>query len=70
VIPKEMLLLMIHQAMLGKKFGPARVLPILMACFGSFTLLAVAAKNFAGLMTLRWFLGSFTPSPSKSLKYL
>jgi hypothetical protein len=25
--------------MLGKKFGPARVLPILMASFGSFTLL-------------------------------
>jgi hypothetical protein len=25
--------------MLGKKYGPAIVLPILMACFGSFTLL-------------------------------
>lgn len=44
-------------AMLGKRFGPARVLPILMFCFGSMTLLTVAAQNFAGMMTLRWFLG-------------
>ncbi|KAH6717890.1 MFS transporter-like protein [Leptodontidium sp. 2 PMI_412] len=44
-------------AMLGKKFGPAVVLPILMACFGSLTILGVAVKNFAGMMTLRWFLG-------------
>ncbi|KAH7413150.1 major facilitator superfamily domain-containing protein [Cadophora sp. MPI-SDFR-AT-0126] len=41
----------------GKKFGPAVVLPILMACFGSLTILGVAVKNFAGMMTLRWFLG-------------
>jgi sugar phosphate permease len=32
-------------AMLGKKFGPARVLPILMGCFGSFTLLTGKAAN-------------------------
>ncbi|PMD56405.1 MFS general substrate transporter [Hyaloscypha bicolor E] len=44
-------------AMLGKKFGPAIVLPILMACFGSFTLLTVAATNFAGMLVLRLFLG-------------
>lgn len=44
-------------AMLGKKFGPARVLPILMAAFGSFTLLAVAATNFPGMLVLRIFLG-------------
>jgi MFS family permease len=43
--------------MLGKKFGPAVVLPILMACFGSMTILTVAATNFGGMMALRWFLG-------------
>ncbi|KAK3331513.1 MFS transporter [Apodospora peruviana] len=41
----------------GKKYGPSRVLPIMMFCFGSCTLLVVAAHNFAGIMTLRWFLG-------------
>lgn len=57
------------QAMLGKKFGPAVVLPILMACFGSLTILGVAVKNFAGMMTLRWFLGkhSSTMCPMKVL---
>ncbi|KAI9048038.1 hypothetical protein LZ554_007836 [Drepanopeziza brunnea f. sp. 'monogermtubi'] len=44
-------------AMLGKKFGPARVLPVLMLCFGSFTILGVAARSFGGMMALRWFLG-------------
>ncbi|KAK8110214.1 uncharacterized protein PG998_006671 [Apiospora kogelbergensis] len=44
-------------AMLGKKFGPARVLPILMCAFGSMTLLTAAAKNFSGIFALRWFLG-------------
>ncbi|TGO30164.1 hypothetical protein BPAE_0007g00410 [Botrytis paeoniae] len=44
-------------AMLGKKYGPATVLPILMMFFGSFTILGVAAQNFGGMMTLRWFLG-------------
>lgn len=44
-------------AMLGKKFGPARVLPILMFTFGSFTLLSAAAYNFGGLFAIRWFLG-------------
>ena len=43
--------------MLGKKFGPARVLPILMFTFGSMTLLSAAAKNFSGIFALRWFLG-------------
>jgi MFS family permease len=43
--------------MLGKKFGPATVLPILMGCFGAFTLLTVAASNFAGMLVLRIFLG-------------
>jgi MFS family permease len=42
---------------LGKKYGPNRILPIMMFSFGSFTLLVAAVKNFAGLMTLRWFLG-------------
>ncbi|GES57027.1 MFS general substrate transporter [Aspergillus terreus] len=44
-------------AMLGKKFSPARVLPILMFTFGSFTLLSAATKNFGGIFALRWFLG-------------
>ncbi|KAK3372747.1 MFS transporter [Podospora didyma] len=41
----------------GKKYGPSRVLPCMMFCFGCATLLVVATTNFAGLMTLRWFLG-------------
>ncbi|KAB8292141.1 hypothetical protein EYC80_007884 [Monilinia laxa] len=44
-------------AMLGKKYGPALVLPILMMFFGSFTILGVAVQNFSGMMALRWFLG-------------
>ncbi|KAL4782187.1 major facilitator superfamily domain-containing protein [Aspergillus varians] len=44
-------------AMLGKRFSPGRVLPILMFCFGSFTLLASSTKNFGGIFALRWFLG-------------
>lgn len=42
---------------LGKQYGPNRVLPLMMFAFGSCTLLVTAAKNFAGIMTLRWFLG-------------
>jgi MFS family permease len=41
----------------GKKYGPARVLPAMMFCFGLVTLLVVAVRNFAGLMAMRWFLG-------------
>ncbi|KAJ5115498.1 hypothetical protein NUU61_001257 [Penicillium alfredii] len=44
-------------SMLGKKFSPARALPVLMFSFGSFTLLSAAAHNFGGLFALRWFLG-------------
>ncbi|PLB42560.1 putative MFS transporter [Aspergillus candidus] len=44
-------------AMLGKRFSPARVLPILMFSFGSFTLLCAAAQDFGGIFALRWFLG-------------
>ncbi|KAJ5456573.1 hypothetical protein N7530_011847 [Penicillium desertorum] len=44
-------------SMLGKKFSPARVLPILMFSFGSFTILSSAAFNFSGMFALRWFLG-------------
>lgn len=44
-------------AMLGKKFGPSLVLPVLMLCFGSMTLLMAAAQNFGGVFALRWFLG-------------
>ena len=45
--------------MLGKKYGPHLVLPIMMFSFGSLTLLSASVKNFAGMMTLRWFLGEF-----------
>jgi hypothetical protein len=39
--------------MLGKKFGPARVLPILMASFGSFTLLTgIFSKKFSKIRTI------------------
>ncbi|KAF1811573.1 putative MFS transporter [Eremomyces bilateralis CBS 781.70] len=42
---------------MGKKYGPHRVLPIMMFCFGTITLLVAAVQNFGGLMALRWFLG-------------
>ncbi|OJD19816.1 hypothetical protein ACJ73_08613 [Blastomyces percursus] len=44
-------------AMLGKRFNPARVLPILMFTFGLMTLLSATAHNFSGMFALRWFLG-------------
>ncbi|KKY28234.1 putative mfs transporter [Diplodia seriata] len=44
-------------AFLGKKFGPGKVLPILMFTFGSMTLLSAAVHNFGGMMALRWILG-------------
>lgn len=43
--------------MLGKKYGPARALPVMMFTFGSMTLLTAAAQNFGGIFALRWFLG-------------
>jgi MFS family permease len=51
-------------AMIGKKYGPSKVLPILMFCFGSATLLAASVKNWSGMMALRWFLGTSDP-PAK-----
>lgn len=44
-------------AMLGKKYGPRRALPIMMFCFGTMTLLLSSAQNFSGVFALRWFLG-------------
>jgi MFS family permease len=44
-------------SMLGKKFSPARVLPLLMFCFGAFAMLSAAVQGFSGLFALRWFLG-------------
>ncbi|KMU86198.1 pantothenate transporter liz1 [Coccidioides immitis H538.4] len=44
-------------AMIGKHFGPARMLPILMLIFGSLTLLSAATHNFGGIFAFRWFLG-------------
>ncbi|KAI0473575.1 major facilitator superfamily domain-containing protein [Xylariaceae sp. FL0804] len=45
-------------AMLGKRFGAARVLPLLMLCFGGLTLLMAAARGFGGVLALRWLLGT------------
>lgn len=42
---------------LGKKYGPNRVLPCMMFVFGTCTICVVAVHNFAGLMAVRWFLG-------------
>lgn len=42
---------------LGKIYGPSRVLPCMMFTFGSMTLLVIAVTNWGGLMALRWFLG-------------
>lgn len=44
-------------SMLGKKFSPARVLPLLMFCFGACATLSAAVQGFSGLFALRWFLG-------------
>lgn len=44
-------------AMLGKKYGPSRVLPCMMFTFGLMTLMVTAVTNFAGLFALPWFLG-------------
>jgi MFS family permease len=44
-------------AILGKKYGPSRVLPAMMFTFGTMTVLVVTVKNFSGLFALRWFLG-------------
>ncbi|KAJ3193552.1 hypothetical protein HDU82_002778, partial [Entophlyctis luteolus] len=44
-------------AVIGKKYGPHRILPLMMLCFGCLTLSVVGVKNFGGLMAVRWFLG-------------
>ncbi|RMZ88016.1 hypothetical protein DV736_g4754, partial [Chaetothyriales sp. CBS 134916] len=41
----------------GKKYGPSRVLPLMMFSFGFFTLMVVTVHNFGGLFAIRWFLG-------------
>jgi MFS family permease len=40
-----------------KKYNPAVVIPLLMFGFGSLSLICAAVTSFAGLMTVRWFLG-------------
>ncbi|KAI1339426.1 major facilitator superfamily domain-containing protein [Xylariaceae sp. FL0016] len=42
---------------MGKKYGPARILPLMMVTYGSMTLLTVAVTNFGGLFAVRWFVG-------------
>lgn len=44
-------------SILGKKYGPNRVLPCMMFTFGSLTLLMASTFNFSGVFALRWFLG-------------
>ncbi|KFY99394.1 hypothetical protein V500_01380 [Pseudogymnoascus sp. VKM F-4518 (FW-2643)] len=46
--------------LVGKKYGPSRVLPIMMFVFGSMTLFTAAVQNFGGLFAIRWFLGGGT----------
>ncbi|KAF5543002.1 major facilitator superfamily transporter [Fusarium mexicanum] len=43
--------------LLGKKVGPSRILPGMMAVFGTMTLLTATVHNFSGLFAIRWFLG-------------
>lgn len=43
--------------LLGKRFGPNRVLPCMMLTFGLCTTLVVATFNFSGIFAIRWFLG-------------
>ncbi|KAK3635685.1 hypothetical protein LTR56_014561 [Elasticomyces elasticus] len=45
-------------AILGKIYGPSRVLPCMMFTFGLMTLCTVGVSNFAGLVTLRVILGA------------
>lgn len=52
----------------GKKYGPSRVLPICMFCFGAMTLLVATAQNFSGIFALRWFLG-MAESQSSGIKW-
>ncbi|KAM4062742.1 major facilitator superfamily protein [Hirsutella rhossiliensis] len=44
-------------AMLSKKLGPARSLPVMMFAFGSMTLATAATQSFGALFAVRWFLG-------------
>ena len=47
-------------AFIGKRYGPSRVLPVLMFVFGSMTLISAGVKNFGGMMATRWILGEST----------
>ncbi|PON22055.1 hypothetical protein TGAM01_v209125 [Trichoderma gamsii] len=44
-------------AMLAKKFGASRALPLMMFTFGTMTLCTAATQNFGGIFAVRWFLG-------------
>jgi MFS family permease len=43
--------------MVGKIYGPSRVLPLMMGAFGALTILVLAVTNWQGLLAIRWFLG-------------
>jgi len=42
---------------MGKKYGPSRVLPVMMFCFGICTLSILGVHNFGGLFAARCLLG-------------
>ncbi|KAJ7667034.1 major facilitator superfamily domain-containing protein [Mycena rosella] len=44
---------------LTRRFGPTRMLPIYMLGWGSMALINVAARNFGGIIAIRFFLGMF-----------
>ncbi|KAI8383984.1 major facilitator superfamily domain-containing protein [Blakeslea trispora] len=53
------LIFQIPSNILLKRFTAKRWLPLLMVCWGSVAILHASVKNFAQLMTLRFFLGFF-----------
>ena len=45
--------------LLTKKYGAKYVLPIAMLIFGSMAMISAACTNFGGIVTTRWFLGTY-----------
>ncbi|KAJ6556540.1 major facilitator superfamily domain-containing protein [Mycena vulgaris] len=44
---------------LTRRFGPTRMLPLYMLGWGSMALINIAARNFGGIIVIRFFLGMF-----------
>lgn len=53
--------------MLSKKYGPARVLPIMMFSFGSMTLISSGVSSFGGIMTGKFLVYGFQSRPPPPL---